>query len=77
MKQELIYEWQEESSLSWEDFLVSQVKEAREIIYKMFRSVNVEIVTLREHNMKAQNRIEKLADEVCKLKGDLEFAELT
>ena len=77
MKQELICEWQEESSLSWEDFLISELDESRTLVHKMINGTNIEIVVLREHNMKAQNRIEKLANEVCKLKGDLDSAKLT
>ena len=71
MKQQLINEWQEESLLSWEDFLVSQVKETREIISKMIRATNIEIVILREHSLKANMRIEELTIQLIEAEMNL------
>ena len=72
MKQQLINEWQEESLLSWEDFLVSQVKENREIISKMIRATNIEIVILREHSLKANMRIEELTIKLIEAEMNIE-----
>ena len=76
MTHELIIEWHREcleyGNHEWEDFLISQVKQNRELIHKMINTTNIEIVTLREHNMKAQERIEKLTIKLIEAEKNLE-----